>query len=136
MPTTSLPAYPDLKTQRHLWYYLVQLIKDPILQILNFNFPNLRCSKLFFFSFWCNLVIFAFLGAFGHWFKTYTWKKYSKSKQTKYFGFIKFGVWWAKREINLWIYTRMFLTEIKMDKTNANITVYFNKTLQPFKNHL
>ena len=28
--------------------YLVQLIKEPILRILNFNFPNLRCCNAFF----------------------------------------------------------------------------------------
>ena len=32
-------------------YYLVQLIKHPILRIPNFNFPNLRCCKVFFFLF-------------------------------------------------------------------------------------
>ena len=31
--------------------YLVQLIEHPILRIPNFNFPNLRCCKVFFFSF-------------------------------------------------------------------------------------
>ena len=29
-------------------YYLVQLIEHPILPILNFNFPNLRCCNVFF----------------------------------------------------------------------------------------
>ena len=28
-------------------------------------------------------------------------KKYSKSKQTKYLGFVKLGVWWAERDIIL-----------------------------------
>ena len=28
-------------------FYLVQLIKQPILQILNFDFPNVRCCKVF-----------------------------------------------------------------------------------------
>ena len=30
-------------------YYLVQLIEHPFLQILNYNFPNLRCCKVVFF---------------------------------------------------------------------------------------
>ena len=29
-------------------FYLVQLIEHPILRIPNFNFPNLRCCKVFF----------------------------------------------------------------------------------------
>jgi hypothetical protein len=29
-------------------HYLVQLIEHPILRIPNFNFPNLRCCKVFF----------------------------------------------------------------------------------------
>ena len=31
--------------------YLVQLIKHQILRIPDFNFPNLRCCKVFFFLF-------------------------------------------------------------------------------------
>ena len=31
--------------------YLVQLIKHPMLRIPNFNFPNSRCCKVFFFLF-------------------------------------------------------------------------------------
>ena len=30
-------------------FYLVQLIEHPILRIPNFNFPNVRCCKVFFF---------------------------------------------------------------------------------------
>jgi hypothetical protein len=30
-------------------YYHIQLIEQPILQILNVNFPNLRCCKVFLF---------------------------------------------------------------------------------------
>ena len=36
---------PEFGTQK---YYLVQLIEQPILRIPNFNFPNLRCCKVFF----------------------------------------------------------------------------------------
>ena len=38
----------------------------------------------------------AFLGVFWYWFKTFIWKKYSKSKQTKYLGFVELGVKWAE----------------------------------------
>ena len=38
------------------------------------------------------------MGVFWYWFKTFIWKKYSKSKQTKYSGFIKLGVRWAERD--------------------------------------
>ena len=34
-----------------IFFYLVQLIEHPILRIPNFNFANLRCSKVFVFSF-------------------------------------------------------------------------------------
>ena len=34
----------------------------------------------------------AFLDVFWYWFKTFIWKKYSKSQQTKCLGFIKLGV--------------------------------------------
>ena len=40
-----------------------------------------------------------FLGVFWYQFKTFIWKKYSKSKQTKYLGFIKSGVQWAEQDI-------------------------------------
>ena len=40
----------------------------------------------------------AFLGVFWYEFKTFIWKKYSKSKQTKYSGFLKLGVRWAERD--------------------------------------
>ena len=39
-----------------------------------------------------------FWGVFWYEFKTFIWKKYSKSKQTKYSGFVKFGVRWAERD--------------------------------------
>ena len=42
-------------------HYLVQLIKHPILQIPNFNFPNLRCCKVVL-SFW---YITSYIGIFG-----------------------------------------------------------------------
>ena len=41
----------------------------------------------------------AFLGAFWYKFKTFIWKKCSKSKQTKYSGFVKLGVRWAEQDI-------------------------------------
>ena len=40
----------------------------------------------------------AFLGVFWYWFKALVWKKYSKSKETKYLGFVKLGVGWAERD--------------------------------------
>ena len=40
----------------------------------------------------------AFLGVFWYQFKSFIWKKYSKSKQTKYSGFVKLGVRWAERD--------------------------------------
>ena len=70
--------------------YLVQVIEHPILQIPNFNFPNLRWYKMT-----------SYIGIFGciwYWFKTFIWKKYSKCKQTKYLGLAKFGVWWSERD--------------------------------------
>ena len=36
----------------------------------------------------------AFLGIFWYQLKTFIWKKYSNSKQTKYPGFVKLGVQW------------------------------------------
>ena len=77
--------------------YLVQVIEHPILQIPNFNFPNLRWYKMT-----------SYIGIFGciwYWFKTFIWKKYSKCKQTKYLGFVKLGVRWAEQD-NLYIYTQ------------------------------
>ena len=41
--------------------YLVQLIEHPILRIPNFNFPNLRCCKLFFL-----FNIKSYIGIFGY----------------------------------------------------------------------
>ena len=41
--------------------YLVQLIKHPNLRIPNFNLPNLRCCKVFFFLF----DITSYIGIFG-----------------------------------------------------------------------
>ena len=38
----------------------------------------------------------AVLGVFWYWFKTFIYKKCSKSKQTKYLGFIELGVRWAE----------------------------------------
>ena len=43
--------------------YLVHLIKQPILQISNFNFPNFRCCKVFFIYF-AYIVILAFFDVF------------------------------------------------------------------------
>ena len=44
------------------WFlYLVLLMKRPILQIQNFNFPNLRCCKVVFFLF----DIVSYIGIFG-----------------------------------------------------------------------
>ena len=40
------------------------------------------------------------MDVFWYQFKTFIWKKYSKSKQTKYLGFVKLGVRWAERDIN------------------------------------
>ena len=40
----------------------------------------------------------AFLGVFWYQFKTFIWKKYSKSKQTKHLGFVKLSVWWAEQD--------------------------------------
>ena len=67
---------------------LVQLIEHPILQIPNFNFPNLRCCKVFF-SFRYNELCWHFWVYFDI---NFIWKKYSKSKQTKYSGFVKLGL--------------------------------------------
>ena len=39
-----------------------------------------------------------FLGVFWYQSKTFIWKKYSKSKQIKYSGFVKLGVRWAERD--------------------------------------
>ena len=41
----------------------------------------------------------AFLGIFWYQFKTFIWKTYSKSKQTKYSGFAKLGVRSVERDI-------------------------------------
>ena len=41
-------------------FYLVQLIKQPILRIRNFNFPNLRCCKVFLFF----LCVKSYIGIF------------------------------------------------------------------------
>ena len=43
----------------------------------------------------------AFLGVFWYWFKTLIGKKYSKTKQTKYSGFLKLVVQWAERDNNI-----------------------------------
>ena len=55
----------------------------------------------------------AFLGVFLYQFKTFTWKKYSKSKQTKCSGFIKLGVRWAERdnysESRCLVFNRLFI---------------------------
>ena len=39
----------QLASMINKYTYLIHLIKYPILQIPNFNFPNLRCWKVFFF---------------------------------------------------------------------------------------
>ena len=44
--------------------YLVQLIEQPILRIPIFNFPNLRCCKVFLF-FVCKEICWYFLMYFG-----------------------------------------------------------------------
>ena len=41
----------------------------------------------------------AFLGVFWYQFKTFIWKKYSKSKQTKFLGLVELGVQWAERDM-------------------------------------
>ena len=41
------------------------------------------------------------MGVFWYWFKTFIWKNYSKSKQTKYSGFVKLGVRWAEQDTSL-----------------------------------
>ena len=47
-----LPILPILgihfMSSKYFIIYLVQLIEQPILRILNFNFPNLRCCKSVF----------------------------------------------------------------------------------------
>ena len=53
----------------------------------------------------------AFLGLFWYWFKTFIWKKYSKSKQTKYLGFVKLGVRWGEPDI--WFQVPKNVTENK-----------------------
>ena len=45
-------------------FCLVQLIEQPILRIPNFNFPNLRCCKVFLF-FVCKELYWHFLMYFG-----------------------------------------------------------------------
>ena len=58
--------------------YLVQLIKQPILRIPNFNFPNLRCCKVFW-SFWYKESYMPFVGVL--WYCDLV--KHSKSKYAK-----------------------------------------------------
>ena len=47
----------------------------------------------------------AFLGVFWYQFKTFIWKKYTKSKETKYSRFLKLGVQWADWDSrkNCWV---------------------------------
>ena len=45
-------------------FYLLQLIEQQILLIPNFNFPNLRCCKVFFFCV-CKELYWHFLMYFG-----------------------------------------------------------------------
>jgi hypothetical protein len=100
-PTWQNP-FPAMTSFIFYDFLFVQLIKHPILRIPNFNFPNLSCiAKCFFFL--IQRVILAFLGVFWYQSKTFNWKKnmYSQSKQTKYSGFVKLGVWWAERDIYL-----------------------------------
>ena len=94
--------------------YLVQLIEHPILRIPNFNSPNLRCCKVFFFLF----NITSYVGIFGCILILIQiiWKKYSKSKQTKYSRLIKLG--WVKMS-----WTRYLVT--------SKISDFFFKFLWP-----
>ena len=66
-----------------------------------FQFPQFKVlQSVFLFLF----NIKSYIGIFGciwYQFKTFIWKKYSKSKQTKYSGFAKLGVRWAERDICL-----------------------------------
>ena len=57
----------------------------------------------------------AFLGVFWYLFKTFIWKKYSKSKQKKYSGFVKLGVRWAERDNRL-----NFVFSGNNDKNDSN----------------
>ena len=59
-------------------------------------FPSYGVAKCFFFL--IKQVILASLGVFWYWFKTFIWKKFSKSKQTKCSGFVKLGVRWAEQD--------------------------------------
>ena len=82
----------------HFLKYLIQFIEHPILWIPNFNFPNLRCFKVFF-SFQYNELYWHFWGYFDINLKlVHIWKKYSKSKPSKYLGFVKWGVRWAEQD--------------------------------------
>ena len=55
----------------------------------------------------------AFLGLFWYYFKTCIYKTYSKSKQTKYLGFVKSGVRWAERD-NVYCFKKNFYEKFRI----------------------
>ena len=64
------------------------------------------------------------MGVFWYQFQTFIWKKYLKSKQTKYSGFVKLGVRWAERDT--------YQYQIVSPILNSESTNFFNEGLLRF----
>ena len=77
----------------------------PFASINSFDPSNLRTNLWNFREIFLRIGDFDFFSKknfFWYQFKTFIWRKYSKSKQTKYLGFVKLVVWWTEHMCKLW----------------------------------
>ena len=63
----------------------------------------------------------AFLPVFWYQFKTFIWKKYSKSKQTKYSGLVKLGVQWAEWDNSIFFQKKKGLPNWEETQLNSTL---------------